>query len=531
MTKTSGMTRLCAIALSLAGAVMAAAASAPAQAASASDCAGVLQTLSARAEGAQAKLVGASELQLKGTDWERAPGMNIAGLATQAPNPSFCRVSFVLKPTPASAIRTEVWLPANGWNGKFLGLGNFGWGGSIPFGTMMTGLAQGYAVAANDTGHDETTGHGGRFALGQPEKLEDYAGRANHLMTVQAKRLVARYFGRAASRSYFIGCSLGGLQALIEAQRYPEDYDGIVAGAPPNPLAAFNAAQIWPQWLLAQDPGRFIPKESYASITAAAIAACAGPVGKAQGFIDNPATCGFRPSQLLCRDGAIAGCLNPGQVEFLDLMYRGPVDPKSGHLIFAGPALGSEGQLGMFASGKEFTNAADFFRYAAFQSAQWSPLTMDWSKDIIAAEVSTKGKFAVAPDLGAFLRRGGKLLLYVGWNDYHHPGDLMGWHDAVMARGTAGGIDARSGLRLFVLPGMDHCQGGPGCDTFDKLGIMDAWSSGRKAPESFVASKFENGKLVRQRLTCAYPLVARYRGTGSMDKASSFSCEQAGEAK
>lgn len=531
MTNRSGMTRNRAIALSVASVFLAIFASVPAQAASVSGCADVLEALSARAQGAQAKVVGASELRLEGTDWERAPGMNIAGLATHASNPAFCRVSFVLKPSPASAIRTEVWLPAKGWNGKFLGLGNFGWGGSIPYGTMMTGLAQGYAVAANDTGHDETTGHGGRFALGQPEKLEDYAGRANHLMTEQAKRLVARYFGRAASRSYFIGCSLGGLQALIEAQRYPEDYDGIVAGAPPNPLASFNAAQIWPQWLLAQDPRRFIPKESYAAITAAAIAACAGPVGKAQGFIDNPAACGLRPSQMLCREGATAGCLTASQVEFLDLMYRGPVDPKSGRLIFAGPALGSEGQLGMFASGREFTNAADFFRYAAFQSSEWSPLKMDWSRDVAAAEAATKGKFAVAPDLDAFLRRGGKLLLYVGWNDYHHPGDLMGWHDAVMARGRADGIDARSGLRLFVLPGMDHCQGGPGCDTFDKLGIMDAWSSGGQAPESFVASKFDDGRLVRQRLTCAYPLVATYRGTGSMDEASSFSCERAGDVK
>lgn len=525
------MTRKWAFALSLAGSLPGiAVVSAPAHAASTSACAGISDALTARAAGAEAKLVGASELTLKGTDWERAPGMNIAGLATPATNPAFCRVSFVLKPTPGSAIRSEVWLPAKGWNGKFLGLGNFGWGGSIPYGTMMTGLAQGYAVAANDTGHDETTGHGGRFALGQPEKLEDYAGRANHLMTEQAQLLVARYFGRAASRSYFIGCSLGGLQALIEAQRYPEDYDGIVAGAPPNPLANFNAAQIWPQWLLAQDPKRYIPKETFAAVTSAAVRACAGPVGKAQGFIDNPATCGFRPNQMLCKDGVTTGCLTGSQVEFLDLIYRGPIDPSSGRLIFAGPALGSEGQLGMFASGKEFTNAADFFRYAAFQSAEWTPLKIDWSRDVAAADAATRGKFTVAPDLDPFLRRGGKLLLYVGWNDYHHPGDLMGWHDAVAARATANGIDARGGLRLFVLPGMDHCQGGPGCDTFDKLGIMDAWSNEGQAPESFVASKFDNGTLVRQRVTCAYPRVATYRGKGSMDEAASFSCEQAGDA-
>lgn len=522
------MSRFTTLTLSAIPALLAFATPAWAQAPSITPCAALAKTLTVPAADIRATVVEQGRLDLPTSDWERAPGMNIAGLPTLPENAQFCRVSFVMKPASGSAIRTEVWLPANGWNGKFLGLGNFGWGGSIPYGTMRTGLAQGYAVAANDTGHDESMGHGGRFALGQPDKLEDYAGRANHLMTEQAKLLVQRFFGRAASHAYFIGCSLGGLQALIEVQRYPEDYDGIIAGAPPNPLANFNAAQMWPQWLLAQDPKRYIPPEGYAMVTRAAIAACAGPVGKAQGYIENPAACGFRPRQLLCKPGASADCLTAQQVEFLDLIYRGPVDPANGRLIFPGPALGSESQLAMFASGKEFTNAADFFRYAAFQSAEWSPLRMDWSKDVAAAGAATGGKFEVTPDLNPFLRRGGKLLLYIGWNDYHHPGELMGWHDAVLANAKAAGIDAQGAVRLFALPGMDHCQGGPGCDTFDKLGVMDGWASGGGAPASLVARKFADGKLVRSQLVCAYPRVALYSGSGSMDSDESFACHYPG---
>jgi feruloyl esterase len=510
-------------------ALLALAAPAAVRAAGGTPCAALAAAIDAPASDVDARLVAASALALAPTMWEGAPGMNIAGSPTRSANPALCRISFTLKPAAGSAIRTEVWLPARGWNGKFLGVGNFGWGGTIPFGTMATGLGEGYAVAGNDTGHDEASGHGGRFALGQPDKLADYGGRANHLMTEQARKLIARFYGRPAAHAYFIGCSLGGLQALIEAQLYPEDYDAIVAGAPPNPLVNFNAAQIWPQWLLAQDPARFIPAEGYALVTRAAIAACAGPAGRAHGYIDDPAACGFRPRQLACKGGATADCLTDKQVEFLELVYQGPVDPAGGSRYFPGPALGSESQLGMFASGKEFVNAADLFRYAAFQSPEWSPLGFDWAKDVDAAERATGGAFTVAPDLTPFFRRGGKLLLYVGWNDYHHPGDLMGWHDALLAHAKAAGVDARGALRLFVLPGMDHCQGGPGCDTFDKLGLADRWSVGGTAPDAFVARKWTDGAAVREQLACAYPRVAAYAGKGAIDKAASFACRLPGE--
>lgn len=499
-----------------------------APAAQAASCTQIAHALTAKADHVTARLVPAGKLALDPTPWERSPGMNIAGLGKLPDNPDFCRIAFTLRPAASSAIRTEIWLPTKNWNGKFLGVGNFGWGGALPFGTMVTGLAQGYAVAGNDTGHDESQGHGGGFALGQPDKLTDYAGRANHVMAQQAKLLIARFFGRSAIHAYFIGCSLGGLQALIEAQRYPEDYDGIVAGAPPNPLANFNAAQLWPQWLLAQDPERFIPADTYRLVTQAAIKACAGPVGQAHGYIDNPATCGFRPRQLLCRNGATSGCLTEKQADFLDKIYQGPVDG-AGHRIFSGPAVGSEGQLAMFASGKEFVNATDFYRYAAFQKADWTPLKFDWSRDVVDADRATGRQFTVAPDLNPFFRRGGKLLLYVGWNDYHHPGDLMGWHDALLANARAAGIDASGALRLFALPGMDHCQGGAGCDTFDKLGLMDGWAQGRTAPDSFVAHKWTDGAAVRDTRVCAYPRVATYTGTGDMDRANSFVCKATGE--
>jgi feruloyl esterase len=456
-------------------------------------------------------------------------GMNVAGRGQLGANPAFCRVAATLKPNPRSDIRIEVWLPRSGWNGKFLAVGNFGWAGSLMYAGMLTGLQDGYAVASTDTGHDNSSPNGddggGRFTLNQPEKLIDYAYRADHAMTVDAKAVIKAFYGVDPARSYWIGCSLGGLEGLIEAKRYPTDYDGIVAGAPPNPLVNFNAMQMWPGWLISQDQSRLIPEGKYSVVHAAVLKACASPIGLKDGLVDEPDKCAFDPGTLLCKGDDAPDCLTASQLYLLQQTYAGPVDPRTKRLIFPGPARGAElGMFRPFASGEPFFIAVDLFRYAAFQNPDWGWKTMDWSKDVDAAAARIGPLMHVDADLKSFFKRGGRLLLYIGWTDYHNPEELIGYYRS-LAR--VSGQQASGAVRLFTIPGMDHCGGGAGCDTFNKLAVIDQWVDRGKTPERIVAAKFADEKLVRTRPLCAYPNVARYKGAGDANDAANFVCAAA----
>lgn len=388
---------------------------------------------------------------------------------------------------------------------------------------MLSGIAQGYATASTDTGHDSATpdGQGGRFTLGHPEKLIDYAYRADHLMTVDAKTIIQAFYGTAPTRAYWVGCSLGGLEGLIEAKRFPADYDGIVVGALPNPIVAFNAAQLWPSWLVARMPEARMPKAKFAMLADAVRRACASPVGRKQGFVDEPDRCGFDPRQLLCKGADAPDCLTAPQILIMEQIYAGPTNSRTGTQIFPGPAKGIEADLAGFADGKPFPTALDLFRYAAFQDPSWDGTRMKWDKDVAAAAAKLGPLLHVDADLRPFFGHGGKLLLYIGWNDYHNPTELIGYYEALMRRA---GFKARDAARLFTIPGMGHCFDGPGCDTFDKLGTIDAWVDKRSAPERITAAKVRDGTVVRTRPLCAYPQVAAYQGSGSMDDASSFAC-------
>ena len=451
-----------------------------------------------------------------------SPGMNLAGHPSEAANPAFCRIALTLHPTADSHIRTEIWLPLKGWNGRLLGVGNFGWAGSLMYDGMATGISEGYAVASTDTGHDSATpeGQGGRFALGHPEKMIDYAYRADHLMTVAAKALVRTFYGHEATHAYWIGCSLGGLEGLIEAKRYPEDYDGIVAGAPPNPIVNFNAEQLWAGWMSYHDPALRVSRDKFRLLNAAVMNACAGPVGRKQGFVDEPDRCAFRPEQLLCKTGSNTGnCLTADEVRAARNIYQGPVDPQTHTVIFPGPAKGSED--GFSADGKAFPVALDLFRYAAFQNPDWDWTTLKWDTDVQEATRKVGPLLHVDDNLAPFLARGGRLLLYIGWNDGHNPQQLATYYQAVQRRAGAAGHD---GVRLITIPGMEHCHGGAGCDTFSKLGAIDSWVSNGQAPDMIVAARVDAGKVVRTRPLCAWPAVARYDGQGDMDDARSFAC-------
>jgi feruloyl esterase len=453
----------------------------------------------------------------------RLPGMNLAGHIEEQPNPVFCRVAATLKPSDDSDIRIEVWLPQSGWNGKFLGVGNFGWAGSLMTSGMLSGLAEGYVTASTDTGHDSSApdGDGGRFALGHSNKLIDYAYRADHLMTLAAKTMIEAFYGAAPSRSYWIGCSLGGLQGLIEIKRYPADYDGVVVGAPPNPLTSFNAAQLWPGWLVSQDPSRLIPNAKYGMIHDAVLKACASPVGLKDGLVDQPDRCSFDPDRLRCTGADAPDCLTAPQVYLMQQIYLGPVNPRTRAVIFPGPARGSELDLSIFATAKPFGTALDLFRYAAFQNPDWDWTRMDWDKDVATAIAEVAPLLHVDADLKPFLDRGGKLLMYIGWNDYHNPEELIGYYTSLV---ESAGPRAGASTRLFTIPGMGHCFGGAGCDTFDKLGAIDAWVDHGEAPERVLAFKVRDGTIVRTRPLCAYPKAARYNGSGDTSDAANFVC-------
>jgi len=428
-----------------------------------------------------------------------------------------CRVSLTLKPSSDSDIKMEVWLPLSGWNGKFVGVANFGTGGSLQYRNMVQPLTSGYAAAANDTGH---SGGGGEFAVGHPEKMIDYAYRADHEMTLRAKEIVASFYGKAPSRSIWVGCSLGGVEGLIEAKRYPADYDGIVAGAPPNPFPLFNAEQIWEAWLNLNHPEGSIPVSKFAMIHQAALKACGTPVGLAQGFIEDPERCHFDPGALLCKDGDAPGCLTAPQVERMRQLYAGPVDPRTNKVIFPGPAVGAENEFVMSAT-QPVQPPVDLYRYMVYQDPKWDWKSMDYAASIDKAVKELNPLLAVDSNLNAFLQRGGKLMLYIGWTEGHNANELVSYYKEVLK--NAGPAGAKNS-RLFLVPGMNHCGGGAGCDTFDKVEVVDRWVESGKAPDQILSSKVSGGKTIRTRPLCAYPAVARYKGKGSMDEAESFVC-------
>lgn len=452
----------------------------------------------------------------------RRSGMNVAGHVTDGANPAFCRVAATLKPTSDSDIKVEIWLPMTGWNGKMLALGNFGWAGQVMLAGMLAGVQEHYASISTDTGHDASTpqGHLGMFAVGHPQKLIDYAYRADHLMTVDAKMVIKAAYGSMPAHSYWIGCSLGGVEALIEAKRYPADYDGIVAGAPPNPIVNFNAEQLWSGWLTNRNPGLRMPAAKFTMLADAVAKGCGTPVGLAQGFIEQPDKCTVEPRQLQCKGAETPDCLTANQVSLIDRIYQGPVNPRTHQVIFPGPAKGNEAQFAESADGRPFPVALDMF-YVALDNPHWDWTTLNWDTDVDAAIAKIGPLMHVDADLRPFFRKGGKLLMYIGWNDGHNPAQLEGYYEQVMH--TAGDT-TRASARLFTIPGMNHCMGGNGCDTFNKLGVIDSWVSSGKAPERIIASKVTDGKVVRTRPLCAYPAAAKYDGTGDMASAASFTC-------
>ena len=432
--------------------------------------------------------------------------------------PEFCRVAATLTPTSDSDIKVEVWLPANGWNGKFQAVGNGGWAGVISYAAMADAVRAGYASASTDTGH---VGGRGTFALDHPEKLIDFAWRSEHEMTVKAKDVIRAFYGSGPRLSYWNGCSTGGRQGLKAAQMFPDDYDGIIAGAPANR----TAISLWIAHAV-KDPASYIPPSKYPAIHQAALNACDARDGLKDGLIDDPTKCSFDPKVLLCKDEDGASCLTAPQVGAAKKIYSPAINPRTGKELFSSLVPGTELGWDAQASGSGPRDLGyDQYKYVVFKDPNWDWKTYDFDSDEArATRPENLIMNATDPDMKAFFSRGGKLLLYHGWSDPLVPAvNTIKYYNSVVDY-MGGAANTFNSMRLFMAPGMGHCRGGEGPNVFDKVGALERWVEQGQAPNVLVASHSTDGKVDRTRPLCPYPQIAKYKGTGSIDDAANFVC-------
>ncbi len=435
--------------------------------------------------------------------------------------PAYCRVAVVLMPSSDSHIEMEVWMPAENWNGKFEAVGNGGWAGSITFPAMASALKEGYATASNDTGHK---GQDPVFGLGHPEKMVDFSYRAVHEMTLKSKAIVTAHYGRAPKLSYWNGCSTGGRQGLMEAQRYPEDFDAVLAGAPANYQTHLHAWDMMVATGIRKDNEHFLTPAKLTMVNKAAVAACDALDGVKDGLLNDPRKCHFDPAVLLCKAGDRDDCLTAPQVEAVKLVYSS-AKKKNGELIFPGKEPGGEaawtGILG--ASPAPAALPEGSFKYATYQDANWDWHTFDLDRDTAAADEKF-GFVNAPPDLSAFKAHGGKLLLYHGWNDQAiSPQNTVNYYSSVLKK--MGSSKQDNWVRLFMVPGMQHCGGGPGPNQFNMMGALERWREANAAPDQITASHVAGNSVDMTRPLCPYPQVEQYKGTGSTSDAASFACK------
>ncbi|SFV00516.1 tannase/feruloyl esterase family alpha/beta hydrolase [Pseudoduganella namucuonensis] len=477
--------------------------------------------------------------------------------------PGFCRVRGVARPVPGSQIEFDIWLPLKGWTRRLHMIGNGAYSSNIGYLQMINRLRAGDVAVATDTGHkgSELT-----FAIGKPESIFDFSHRAVHTTVNVAKAVTKAYYAAAPAYSYFSGCSTGGYQGLMEAQRYPEDFDGIIAGAPGNNRTALTLAFLW-NYHVNHRPGEvtpILPQTKLPMITAAAVQACDALDGVKDGVINDPQACRFDPAALLCKAGDEAGCLTGEQVEVVRKLYAGPVDARNGKRIYPGYPVGSEGiTVGEDDAHPGWSNywanhkkpgeplRLDFFRHWVYNDANWDWRAFNWGSDVDAVLARIGATFdANNPDLRRFRARKGKLLMFMGWQDpVGAAGEAINYYNAVEATSPktseqARREDTQDFLRLYMVPGMAHCAGGPGATHFnsatrdsmppvndakhDMAIALQDWVERGVAPQALIATRFEPGakadrKIIFQRPLCVYPQVARYTG-GPSESAASFSC-------
>jgi len=442
--------------------------------------------------------------------------------------PEFCRVTAVLTHPPAND-KIHVWigLPMTGWNGRFQGVGGGGFSGGNP-NAIAAPIAQGYAAGSTDTGHE---GGSGSFSLDANGRLNwllirDNAYLGIHEMTVTGKALVQAFYGQPAHHAYFNGCSTGGRQGLSEAQRYPADYNGILAGAPAINWTRLHVEQMWGNVVMQQLQDQ-VPQCKFAAAQSAAVAACDAADGVKDGVIENPRACTYDPKSLIGTSAPNCGDFTAADAEVIRSIWQGP-RRQDGSFLWYGLQRGGDFSA-LSAAGRPNPITLDWWRYFLTQNPQWdwNVLTpalyeqyWDQSVEEFSAVLATDN-----PDLAAFRDRGGKLVLWHGWSDQLiYPEGTIDYYLRVQKQ--MGGPDSTSKFaRLFLAPGVGHCAGGPGPQPAGALDAVVQWVEQSQAPETLKAERRDPaGTVVRSRPLCQFPLVAKYKGSGSTDDAANFVC-------
>jgi feruloyl esterase len=451
--------------------------------------------------------------------------------------PAFCRVAATIE----KEVRIELWMPA-AWNHKVVAVGNGGLAGSIGYAAMVKPLSEGYAASSTDTGHQAPSTTDGEWALGHYDRIVNFADRATHLMAEADKLILNRFYGAQPAHAYFNGCSQGGHEAMIEAQRYPNDFDGIVAGDPANNWTNhYIGGHLWNA--LAVDGDGYLTQDKVQVLGDAVNEQCDALDGVKDGVLSDPRRCKFRPATLLCQGPDTAKCLTAAQVGAVEKIWSGLRTPE-GQQIYPGLVPGGEAGTGGWASyitgtgpgtGRHSLLGAPFFRFFVFDNPAWDMRTFRFTaddgfdNDIDLTNTKLAALFnAVNPDLSRFEGRGGKLIHYHGWSDPDiTPLNSINYYESVV-KAQGGDMHSLAGTqtfyRLFMVPGMWHCAGGPGATTFDMLDPLNEWVEKGKAPERVIASRTANGKVERTRPLCPYPMEAQWKGTGSTDEAANFVC-------
>ena len=446
-----------------------------------------------------------------------APGLPRSSSAVV---PEHCSVTAISASSADSRIEIQIWLPApEKWNGKLLGIGNGGYSSTLYLPQMADALRRGYAVAGSDTGHK---GDDLSFGAGHPEKIRDWAYRSTHEMAQAARRVVEAYFQKPIAHRYFSGCSTGGQQALSEAQRYPNDFDGIVAGDPGYNRISLNAMFIW-SWLVTHPQGaQPFPSSKLPLLAKAAMNSCDAKDGIADGVISDPLACHPDLTALRCESAGQENCLTENEQHQAEELYRGPRDAKTGKQLYAGWPPGSELGWGSYFVGKNEPARLEFWRLWVFEDPHWDPHNFQFERDRNFASDKLPFVDATSADLAAYQRSGGKMLMYHGWADpVVPPEDSIHYYEAVEKRSGASMPDF---LRLFLVPGMYHCFGGPGNSVFDPLQALDNWVTTNTAPQSISATHDSGSATVRTRPLCPFPQQAHWNGKGDSNDAVNFKC-------
>ena len=465
-----------------------------------------------------------------------ARGPQISGM------PAMCQIHGVIKPSPTSNIHFELWMPESNWNGNLEISGNGGLAGAISLGPMAASVRNGYAAASTDTGH---TAQEPREWLQDRDRLIDYSYRGLHLTTVNAKAIINAYYSHNPKFSFFSGCSFGGKQGLTEAQRFPADFDGILAGDAANFWTHQLMSEVW-NGVVTSSPETNLPPEKLQLVQDAAIAACDALDGAADGIISDPMHCHFDPKKLLCTSESTSKCLTPAQLKAIENVYQGPVNPRTHQKLY--PGLYPGGEVGWTRGGvinrtdSSGVSSNDFFRFALFKNPEWKFRTFDFDREAQAADEKFAGAMnATDPNLEEFRKLGHKLVYYHGADDPLVPAQNGVDYYETVVKAQKGLDKAQMFYRVFLVPGLYHCSGGPGPIGFgtsqpgsaqdadhDIMRAMTRWVEEGKAPEKIIAAKYNEGQAAKgvalERPLCLYPTVAKYKGAGDMKDAANFTC-------